>query len=288
MQSVAFLGLGTMGSGMARRLLSAGFPVTVYNRTAARAESLAAADAKVAASPREAASGADVVIAMLADDAASRAAWLGADGALTGAKTGAVLVDSSTLSVGWVRELADAARARGCSFLDAPVTGSKPQAEKGELLFLVGGDAAALDSIRGVLTPMSRGVLHLGPNGAGASMKLINNFMCGVQAAALAEAIAVIEHSGLNVAQAMEVLANGAPGSPLVRTLGARMTARDYTTNFAVDLMAKDLSYAIDEGRRHGIALETAAAGLAAFRRASAEGHGAEDMSSVVEPLRRL
>ena len=286
MKSVAVLGLGTMGSGMARRLLGAGFSVTVHNRTPARAQALAAAGARVASTPREAAADADVVIAMLADDVASRAAWMGGDGALASAKPGAVLVDSSTLSVTCVTELAAAAQARGFAFLDAPVTGSKPQAANGELLFLVGGDAAALNSIRDVLAPMSRGVVYLGPNGSGALMKLVNNFMCGVQAASLAEAIALIERSGLDRAQALDVLANGAPGSPLVRTLSGRMTARDYTTNFAVDLMAKDLSYAIEEARRLDLALETAAAGLAAFRRASAEGLGAKDMSSIVEPLR--
>jgi 3-hydroxyisobutyrate dehydrogenase len=287
MQSVAILGLGTMGAGMAHRLLGAGFPLTVYNRTAARAEPFRAAGAKVAATPKEAAAGAHVVIAMLADDVASRGAWLGDDGALAGAGKGAVLVESSTLSVAWVEELAGLAKQNGQSFLDAPVTGSKPQAEGGELLFLVGGEAAALDSVRDVLKPMSRGVLHLGATGAGARMKLINNFLCGVQAAALAEAIAVIERSGLDRAQALEMLANGAPGSPLVRTLSARMAASDYRTNFALDLMAKDLNYAIAEARQLGLGLATAAAALRDFQRASRDGHGAEDMSAVVEPLRR-
>jgi 3-hydroxyisobutyrate dehydrogenase len=287
MKTIAVLGLGTMGSAMARRLLGGGFAVTVYNRTASRADALRETGAKVAQTPREAAMGADVVIAMLADDAASRSAWLGENGAMAGAHPGAVLVESSTLSVPWVTELAAAADALGCALLDAPVTGSKPQASNGELLFLVGGDTAVLDSVRGVLAPMSRGVVHLGLTGCGALMKLVNNFLCGVQAASLAEAMAMIERSGLDRAQALEALSNGAPGSPLLRTLSARMAARDYQTNFAVDLMAKDLAYAIDEARRHGVTLETAAAGLSAFRRASAEGHGADDMSSVVEPLRR-
>jgi 3-hydroxyisobutyrate dehydrogenase len=287
MKTIAVLGLGTMGSGMARRLLGGGFAVTVYNRTASRAQALKEAGATAAATPREAALGADVVIAMLADDAASRSAWLGDNGALAGVRPGAVLVESSTLSVTWVTELAAAAEALGCAFLDAPVTGSKPQAANGELLFLVGGDAAVLDSLRDVLPPMSRAVVHLGPTGSGALMKLVNNFLCGVQAASLAEAMTMIARSGLDRAQALEVLSNGAPGSPLLRTLGARMAARDYKTNFAVDLMAKDLAYAIEEGRRRGVPLGTAGAALSAFYRASAEGQGADDMSSVVEPLLR-
>lgn len=255
MKSIAVVGLGTMGSGMARRLLGGGFAVTVYNRTASRADALKEAGANVAQTPREAAVGADVVIAMLSDDAASQSAWLGDNGALAGARPGAVLIESSTLSVSWVKELAAAAEALGCHLLDAPVTGSKPQAANGELLFLVGGDGAVLDSVRDVLAPMSRGVLHLGQTGSGSLMKLVNNFLCGVQAASLAEAMAMIEGSGLDRAQALEVLANGAPGSPLLRTLGARMAARDYKTNFAVDLMAKDLTYAIKLMKRAGTAL---------------------------------
>ena len=191
MKSVAVLGLGTMGSGMARRLLAAGFPLTVYNRTPSRAEAFAAQGASVAATPREAASRAEVIIAMLADDAASRSAWMGENGALAGARPGAVLIESSTLSTHWVKELSAAAISQGCAFLDAPVTGSKPQAESGELLFLVGGESGALDSVRDVLAPMSRGAVHLGPTGSGALMKLINNFVCGVQAASLAEALGI-------------------------------------------------------------------------------------------------
>ena len=271
---------------MANRLLAAGFRVAVYNRTPKRAETLAAAGATVAATPREAATGADVVVAMLADDGASRSVWMGEDGALAGVRPGAVLVESSTLSVGWAMELARAAQTFGCAFLDAPVTGSKPQAASGELLFLVGGEAAALESIRDVLAPMSRGAVHLGPNGSGARMKLINNFLCGVQAASLAEAMTQIERSGLDRAQALEVLGNGAPGSPLLRGLGGRMAGREYRANFSVHLMAKDLTYAIEEAKRHGVRLDTAAAALRAFERASEQGHGWDDIASVVEPLR--
>ncbi len=285
MKSVAVLGLGNMGSGMARRLLGAGFVVAVYNRTPARAEALASAGARVAATPRDAATGAEAVISMVADDAAARAVWLGEGGALAAAKPGTVLIESSTISPAWARELAAAADQRGCAFLDAPVTGSKPQAQSGELLFLVGGETSTLDSVRSILGPMSRGILHLGPAGSGARMKLINNFVCGVQAASLAEAIATIEGCGLDLTQALEVLANGAPGSPLVRTLRARMEQQDYRTNFSARLMAKDLTYAIEEARRAGVPLQTAHAALGIFQAACAQGHAEEDVSSIVEPL---
>ena len=133
-QRVALIGLGIMGSGMAGRLLGAGFPLTLYNRNRAKAAAFEKDGAKIAASPKEAASGADVVIAMLADDVASRAVWLGDSGALAGAAAGTICVEASTLSVAWVRELAAAAAQKNCELLDAPVTGTKPHAANGELL----------------------------------------------------------------------------------------------------------------------------------------------------------
>jgi 3-hydroxyisobutyrate dehydrogenase len=224
---------------------------------------------------------------MVADDAASRGVWLGEAGALAGTTRGAVLVEASTLTVGWIEELAREAAARGCELLDAPVTGSKPHAAAGELLFLVGGPASALEIARPVLAPMSRGIVHVGTTGSGALLKLVNNFMCGVQAASLAEALALVEKAGLDRAKALEVLTNGAPGSPLVKTVSARMAARDYAPNFLLRLMAKDMTYAIAEGRRHGVSLSTVTPALALLERAIADGHGDEDFAAIVEPLRK-
>jgi 3-hydroxyisobutyrate dehydrogenase len=185
--------------------------------------------------------------------------------------------------VPWVQDLAG----RGFPFLDAPVTGSKPQAESGQLLFLVGGNAAVLDSVRDVLAPMSRGVVHAGPQGSGSLLKLVNNFLCAVHLASLAEAMAMIEHAGMDREKALEVLNNGAPGSPMVRTLSKRMAERDYAPNFSVRLMAKDVAYGIKEGRRHGVELTLAESTLALLRNAAANGWGEQDMSSVVEIFRQ-
>jgi 3-hydroxyisobutyrate dehydrogenase len=148
MPQIAFLGVGVMGKGMAARLLGAGFEVTVWNRTADRAEPLRQAGASIAASPRRAADGADVIIGMVADDRASRSIWTGDDGGLAGARSGTLCIECSTLSPEWVLELSRLASERGCSFLDAPVTGSKPQAASGEMVFLVGGEADAVDRAR--------------------------------------------------------------------------------------------------------------------------------------------
>jgi len=285
MQTIAVMGLGNMGAGMARNLFKHGFPVVVYNRTPQRAEAFAQQGMRVASTPRQAAEQADVIISMLADDVASRSAWMGDEGALRTARKGAVLIESSTLSPVWVAELCAAATAHGCDFLDAPVTGSKVQAEDGQLLFLIGGEISTLDKVRDALAAMSRGVVHLGPTGSGARMKLINNFLCGVQTAALAEAIAFVEHSGMDRAKAVEILLNGAPGSPMVKTIAPRMVAQDYKPFFAVRLMSKDMAYAVDEAQQHGVTLTTAQAALDRFRNAI-PGWGDQDLSAVVEPLR--
>jgi 3-hydroxyisobutyrate dehydrogenase len=285
---VAFLGLGLMGSGMARRLLASGYPLTVFNRTPDKTKSFAADGARVAGSPREAAADAAVIICMVADNAASRTLWLDEQGALAGAAPGTVCIDCSTLTVGWIRELAAAAAQHDCQLLDAPVTGSKTHAASGELRFLVGGDSAALETARPVLAAMGRAILHLGPTGSGALLKLINNFLCGVQVASLAEAVAMIERSSLDRAVALEMLTGGAPGSPLVKTVADRMTAADYTPNFLLRLMAKDLGYAIGEGGTLAVDLRTARAALEEFQTAIATGHGEQDFAAVVEPLRVL
>lgn len=283
---VAVLGLGIMGSGMARQLVDHGFDVTVWNRDAGKAHALATAGARIAPSPAQAVRGADVVVAMLADDEASRTVWLGEGGALAAMSRASVAIEASTLTIGWVRALAAEAAARGVAFLDAPVTGSKSNAANGSLTFLAGGDARALQAARPVLEAMSSGIVHLGPSGSGALLKLINNFLCGVQVASLAEAIAMIEASGLDVARSVGVLGAGAPGSPLVRAVSERMLGHAYEPNFLVPLMAKDLQYALDAFAAQEIDLATARAARARFVEAGEAGFADKDIAAVIEPLR--
>ena len=275
-----------MGSRMAHRLLGAGFPVTVYNRSQDKAAPLAAAGAAVAATPHDAVAHADIVVSMVSNDQVSRELWLGANGAAAGIRPGTVAIESSTLSVGWVRELAAALVARRAALLDAPVTGSKMHAGSGELTFLVGGSTEALDKARPALAVMSKAIVHLGPTGAGALTKLINNFMCGVQVASTAQALTLIERSGLDVPKTLQVLMEGAPGSPLVKTMFTRMSASDYTPNFFLELALKDLRYAIQEGAQFGLDVTTATAAVGVFEQAVASGHGQKDFSAVVEPYR--
>jgi len=283
---VAVLGLGIMGSGMARQLLAAGFEVAVWNRSADKAQPLADEGARIAASPADAGNGAAIVIAMLADDAVSRAVWTGEDGALAAMHEGAIALDSSTLTGGWVTELAALAEARGVRFLEAPVTGSRDQAAQGALRFLVGGAADVLEAARPVLDAMGSATVHLGPVGSGATVKLANNFLCGVQAASLAEALALFEKRGLNVEQAVSVLTEGAPASPLLKAVSRRMLDRAYDPHFFVPLMAKDLSYAGEALAEAGIPSAIAEAARKRFLDAAAAGHGEQDIASIIEPLR--
>jgi 3-hydroxyisobutyrate dehydrogenase-like beta-hydroxyacid dehydrogenase len=286
-RKVAVLGLGIMGSGMARQLLAAGFDVAVWNRSREKAEALGETGARIAATPADAAADADIVVAMLADDGVSRTIWTGEQGALPAMKPGAVAVESSTLTGDWVFELAREAAARGVSFIEAPVTGSRDQAAQGQLRFLVGGEADALSAARPALEAMGGAIVHLGPVGSAATVKLANNFLCGVQAASLAEAIALFEKHGLDVEQAMSILFDGAPASPMVKGVGRRMLDRDYAPHFLVPLMAKDLAYAAQALADVGITSAIAQAARKRFVEAEAAGEGQRDIAAIVEPLRK-
>ena len=288
MLNITLLGVGIMGSGMARSLLRARFPLTVYNRTRAKAEPLAAQGARIAATPREAAAGADVVIGMVGDDEASRAIWLGDEGALAGARPDAVLVECSTLSPAWVRELAGLMAVRGLAFLDSPVTGSKDAAEAGELRLLVGGAGEALERARPALEAISQRIVHLGPNGSGAIMKLINNLMIAVQTVALAEGLVLAERAGLDLQQVVPLLINGAPGSPIVKGKAARMAAGDYgDPQFTLRWMRKDAGYALRMADDFGVPMPTLASAHEVYQSARNLGLDEADFAAVAEVLRR-
>ena len=285
---VAIMGLGLMGSGMAGRLLSAEFPLTVYNRNPEKTAPFANAGAKVAGSPREAAANSDVIISMVADDAASRGVWLGENGALAGTAPGTVLIESGTLTVGWIKELAAIASQRGYEFLDAPVTGTKPQAAAGQLRFLVGGPAAALETVRPVLSVLGQEIVHLGPTGSGALMKLVNNFVCAAQLASLSEAVALMGAAGLDRDKMLAVLTSGAPGSPLLKSASARAISGEPGVNFYLRLMAKDICYAMEEGAARGVPMQTAGSALAVFQHAIDAGRGELDLSAIIGSVERI
>ena len=212
--------------------------------------------------------------------------WTGKDCALSTVRPGTLLIESSTVSPAWIAELAGLAAQHAAELLDAPVTGSRLQAATGQLTFLVGGSEAALQAATPVLKAMSKEIVHLGSTGSGAKMKLINNFLCGVQVASLAEGLAWIERSGLDRRKALSILNGGAPGSPLLAAISDRMVNHNYAVNFLLKLMAKDMCYAQAEAETCNVNLTTAAVSRALFERAIAGGYGDQDMASVIEPLR--
>lgn len=249
MTTVAFIGLGAMGSRMAMNLHAAGHKLRVFNRDLAKTRPFADKGIKVCGSPAEAAQGVDAIVTMVADDAATEAVTLGADGTLSGAAPGTLFIDSTTATPGMARKLASACRERGCEFLDAPVSGSLLQAEGRELVFMVGGEQAAFTQGEPVMKAMGRMARLAGPSGAGATIKLLNNMISGTLTAAIAECAVVAEGAGADPAIMTEILFEGAAACRLMRTKLPKALKRDFAPQFQLQLMAKDLRYFLEMAR---------------------------------------
>ncbi|WAC73448.1 NAD(P)-dependent oxidoreductase [Roseateles sp. SL47] len=278
---IAFLGLGAMGSRMAARLVQAGHHVMVWNRSPAPARALASAGARRALSPREAADGADFVIAMVRDDEASRDVWCHPEtGALTAMAPGSVAIESSTLSLGGLRTLQEAAGRAGIDLLDAPVSGSRPAAEAGQLVFLVGGAAEPFERARPVLQAMGGAVQHVGPVGHGALAKLVTNTLLGVHVAALAELLGLLHRQGVPPQTVLQAVAGTPVWAPVDHYLSTSMLKGDFSPQFPVELIAKDFAYALSAGG--GMArMPLAAAAMDVYHQALAQSMGAENMTAV-------
>jgi 3-hydroxyisobutyrate dehydrogenase len=246
MPRVAFIGLGRMGHGMAGRTIEAGFDVSIWNRSKAKAEDLIVRGARWATSPADAAIDADAVMTMVADDEASQSVWLGRDGAGTTAKPGTLAIECSTVSHAHALELARELRERGLIYIDCPVTGLPDAAASGKLTLLVGAEAADLERARPFLAPLCTTIRHFGAVGTGTVFKLINNLMGAVQIASLAEGVAIAERAGLDMKLVAESLATGAVASPQVIRHSRRMIARDFSgASFTAALRHKDAAYAV-------------------------------------------
>ena len=288
MAKIGFLGAGNMAQGMVRRLIGAGHAISVYNRSPAKLRPLVDAGAKPAATPRQAAEGADAVFAMVADDPASRAVWLGGDGALS-AKTspGAFAVECSTLSRDWVMELAGAAKAKGLRFIDCPVTGLPDVAAQGKLVLLVGADKADLEAAKPLLQPLNSEIIHFGPVGAGTAYKLIVNTMGAVQIAAVAEALLVAEAAGLDLKTVDHALATGAGASrQVIRVSGLMSKGVHEPATFSGKLRLKDASYGLAMAKKLGVNVSVGAAAVAAFQKSVDVGLGDANESRVIDALR--
>lgn len=287
-QKIALLGLGAMGAAIAARWRAEGFPLTVWNRNRAKAEALGFEPDAIAATPREAAAGAAFVAAMVTDDDASRAVWLGEEGALAGAGDGSILIDFSTVTPGCARDLEARARKKGVAFLDAPVAGGPAVAAAGRLTIFAGGDRSAFDKARPLFDAIAARVEHLGPAGAGATWKLVNYMMAGAQLASLCEALTLALKAGVEPSRAGDLITGSVVASPLVVSKIPRLVARDYDNPDAtLDLVAKDQRYMVELARSLNARLEIAPVVAEIFRRAEAEGYGAHDLTAVFESVRK-
>ncbi|RTD84709.1 NAD(P)-dependent oxidoreductase [Variovorax atrisoli] len=254
-QTVAFLGLGIMGGPMAGHLAKAGHRVTVYNRTAAKAQAWAdefGPPGRHAATPREAADGADIVFCCVGNDDDLRSVVLGDDGAFAGMKKGAVLVDHTTASADVARELSKAAQALGLHFIDAPVSGGQAGAQNGALTVMCGGDAAVFERIKPVAMAFSRAVTLLGESGAGQLAKMVNQIAIAGLVQGLSEAIAFGQRAGLDMEAVLGVISKGAAQSWQMENRGKTMIEGKFDYGFAVDWMRKDLGLVLDEAKRNG------------------------------------
>jgi 3-hydroxyisobutyrate dehydrogenase len=257
---VGFIGLGLMGRPMGLNLLKAGFPVTVWNRTRARTEALAAAGAAVAASPREVAERSDVVITIVSDPPALEGVLWGAEGVLSSLKRGALLIDSSTVSPALARRVAADCAQRGIDFLDAPVTGGTWGAEKGELVFMVGGKSEVLERARPVFEAMGKRFFHLGDNGAGQTVKLAMNLILALQVQALCEALALVGGSGIPGQKLVEVMQASMARAPVLDVKAPLILERKFAPSFPLRLMHKDMGLALELANQTGVPLPAGAA----------------------------
>src|ERR1700738_102226 len=246
MTKVACIGLGRMGHGMAGRYLDGCFTVAVWNRSKAKAEDLIARGARWATSPADAADGADAVVTMVADDEASRAVWLGKDGAARTAKPGTLAIECSTVSYNHALALARELRGSGLVYIDSPVTGLPDAAAAGQLTLLVGAESADLEGARPYLPPLSTTIRHFGAIGNGTVYKLINNLMGAIQIAGIAEGLAIAEQAGRDMELVLEAVETGVAASPQVIRHSKRMAARNFSgATFTAALRHKDAAYAV-------------------------------------------
>jgi 3-hydroxyisobutyrate dehydrogenase-like beta-hydroxyacid dehydrogenase len=262
---VGLIGLGLMGAPMGANLLKAGFPLTVWNRTAAKSQKLAARGASVAVSPRDLASQVDVLFTIVSDPLALEDVLWAKDGALPALKKGTVLIDSSTVSPALARRISKSCADQSVDFLDAPVTGGTWGAEKGELVFMIGGKKETLDRVEPVLQAIGKRFFLLGPNGAGQTVKLAMNLILALEVQALAEGLELVTSSGVEPTKLLEVLQSSMGRAPVLDVKAPVILKRDFTPSFPLRLMHKDIRLAMELAKENGIELPAGAAAYQAY-----------------------
>ena len=273
---IGLIGLGLMGRPMGMNLIKAGYALTVWNRTASRADELVAAGAKLAKSPQEVAAASDFFLTMVSDPPALEEILWGNRGSMQSLKRGSIYVDSSTVSPALARKIAAACAERGVRFLDAPVTGGDWGAKKGELVFMIGGDAATLKEAEPILSVMGKKLFHLGPNGAGQTIKLAMNAILALQVGALAEALALVTRAGIPGEKLVEVMQSSMARSGVLDVKAPNLLKGEYVPSFPLRLMHKDLGLALDLANQLGVALPATAAAREIYN--AVKGSAKEDL----------
>jgi 3-hydroxyisobutyrate dehydrogenase-like beta-hydroxyacid dehydrogenase len=285
-RNIGFIGLGLMGRPMALNLLKAGHKLTVWNRTPSRAQELVVAGATLAKTPREVAAGSEILITIVSDPPALESVlWGGTEqkeGALEALKSGSIYIDSSTVSPSLVKKIASVCQQHGIRFLDAPVTGGDWGAREGNLVFMIGGDADTLKEAEPVLGIMGKKWFHLGPNGAGQTVKLAMNAILALQVDAMAEALALVTRAGLKGEQLVEVMQASMARSGVLDVKSPLMLKGDYKPSFPLRLMHKDLGLALDLGNQLGVALPATAAAREVYNAVKGEAKEDLDYSAVM------
>ncbi|MDQ3262446.1 MAG: NAD(P)-dependent oxidoreductase [Myxococcota bacterium] len=285
---VGFVGLGIMGSRMARNLALKGFEVVVWNRTRQRADALVKDGATVAPTPRQLASGVDVFCTCVADPAALESVVHGPDGLFAGSRKGQLFIDFSTISPDLSRTLETQARERGLSFVEAPVTGSKGGAEKGTLVVMAGGSEEAMAQARPVFEAVSEKVIHCGPVPAGSQVKLAGNALIAAMLQAFSEGLLLTKKAGVDPRKLIEVVQASGFRSPYFDFKGQQILGRDFATHFSIDLMFKDLRLFLDSAAQHHVPTPAAAGVAQAYVTARAAGKGDQDIAAVVTAYEEL
>lgn len=287
-KNVAFIGLGIMGRAMAANVLRAGFELTVWNRTASRMEPLVAAGARAALSPRDAASDADAVITIVTDSPDVEEVLLGPDGVIHGARPGTIVIDMSTISPERTRFLSERLGEKGIIMLDAPVTGGDVGAREGTLSIMVGGDEQAFRRCLPLFQAMGRHIVHVGPNGAGQTVKLCNQVIVALNLLAMAEGLALAAKAGVDVEKMLSVVQKGAAGSWALDHLAPRVLRGDYAPGFMVKLQQKDLRLALETAAQVGLPLIGTGVVQQLLRSVEAYGGGEDGTQAIVTALERL
>ena len=283
---VAFIGMGTMGAAMALNILKAGHAVTVHNRTREREEPLAKAGARRAASPMEAARGAEIVVTCVSDTPDAEAVILGADGVIHGAPAGAIVVDMSTISPSATRRIAAELGQKGIPMLDAPVSGGSEGAQKGTLSIMVGGEAMDVQKAMPVLSAMGKSITHVGPTGAGQMTKAINQVVAAGVYLAVAEGMTLGLKAGLDMDKVVQALSGGASGSWVLNHRSGNMIKNEYPLGFRVRLHRKDLAIVLEAARELGVFLPATALVEQIENGLISQGYGDEDLSAVARTIR--